>query len=212
MTKFSCAFLLLATVVADLAEDLLTLMGSKAAEFQAVLEKAEADIVEEDFKPLFASDGDASDDLKAAGALPDTDDGAIKYADMVKSFQGFRKDPLTIDEANVKALIKTVQDAEADPTSTPADMVTKLKEISVLAVAAIEAAATKPEETKPEETPKPSTDAPVEEATAEGTTPAAVDAAEEGGEDDEDDEEEESDQQSASFNFALSSALLSIVV
>lgn len=204
MTKFCSAFLLLATVVADAADDLLTLMELKKEDFKNLLAGAEDAIKPEAISPLFA---DATGDLKTAADLAEGDTGAIDYKAMADILILVKKDAdANITEVNVDALIDTVQSADPATGTIVADITTFLKGVAPAAVVEEE------KTSAPTETTAPPTEPPVEESTAEATTTAAVEGADEDEGGDEDDEEENSDAQSASFNFALSSALLSIVV
>lgn len=204
MTKFCSAFLLVATVVADAADDLLTLMNDKKEDFKTLLAGAEDAITPDAISPLFEG---AGGELKVAAELEADAAGAIDYKAMAKILILVKQDAdANITDANVNALIDTVQSADPEKKDAiVADISTFLKEVAPEAVVEEITSAPTEEETAP-------TEAPVEESAAEATTAAAVDGADEDEDGDEDDEEENSDAQSASFNFALSSALLSIVV
>jgi ribosomal protein L12E/L44/L45/RPP1/RPP2 len=208
MTKFFSAFLLLATVVADAADDLLSLMNAKQKEFTDLLAGEEAEIKPDNISPLFA---DAENELKTAAELDPTDAAAIKYQAMADILKLVKADADTnITDPNVDALIDTVMSGDPATPTIVSDITAFLK--SVAPAAATPVAGNEPaggEENK-EETKEETTVAP---DTADATTVAAdAEEGEEGDEEEEEDEEDGADEQSASFNFALSSALLSIVV
>lgn len=206
MTKFCYAFLL-ATVFADKADDLLALMKAKEDAFKGLLAGPKEEIKADAIKAIFVADG--SEDLKTAAAIEKGDDGAIDFEKMVEILGLVKEDAeANVTEANVDLLIDTVQSEDPEKETVNAAMVTLLKSIAPAADAATDPVVDPPTEpttddTKTDTETDTETDPVVEGGDdASSSTTVAADEA----------EEEEEDEKSASFNFALSSALLSIVV